>query len=325
MTYALVAEHIVKEYGSLKALDDVSLHVKKGTFFGLLGPNGAGKTTLMSIFSTLKKPTDGTVNVFGVDAIQYPLQVRQVQGVVFQDPSHDDELTAYEILRMHAKLYGVSKERAEKKIREVLELVGLYDRKDDFARTFSGGMRRRMEIARALVHDPDVLYLDEPTTGLDPQTRNHLWEYLAKLKGKTTILLTTHYMEEAEKLCDEIAIIDHGKIIAEGTASELKKLVGGEILRVSSKKDIGQELREYTWKKVGGVDGFFEVRADNASEELPKLLRHLHRAGINIDTVDIHKVTLEDVFLHLTGRTMREENATETEGKLFHTMGRQSS
>jgi ABC-2 type transport system ATP-binding protein len=217
--------NVIKKFGDFVAVDDISFSVKKGEFFGFLGPNGAGKTTTIKIFTTLLLPTSGRVLVNGFDPVKNPDEVRCSFGITFQDQSLDDELTALENMEFHGVLYGVAKNIRKKRIEELLKIVELWDRKDDFVKEFSGGMKRRLEIARGLLHHPAIIFLDEPTLGLDPQTRNHIWDYIHNL-NKTegiTVFFTTHYMQEAERVADRIAVIDHGKIIAEGSSEELKK------------------------------------------------------------------------------------------------------
>ncbi len=227
--YAIEAEKLSKTFGTgekaVKAVDGASFKVKKGEVFAFLGPNGAGKSTTIKMLTTLLQPTAGNVRISGLDALMQSDEVRRRIGIVFQDPSVDDELTAYENMEFHGRLYGVPADEIHSRIQELLEFVGLWDRRDDLLKTFSGGMRRRLEIARGLLHHPHILFLDEPTLGLDPQTRNHIWQYIRTMRKEegTTIFLTTHYMEEAERMADRIAIIDYGKIVAEGTLAELKK------------------------------------------------------------------------------------------------------
>lgn len=217
-------KNLTKKYKELKAVDDISFDIEEGKIIAFLGPNGAGKTTTIKMLTTLSKPTSGEIKVNGLD-ISNVSEIRKSFGIVFQDPSLDNELTAYENLDFHGVLYGVEKEIRKEKIESMLKFVGLWDRKDSFVKTFSGGMKRRLEIARGLIHLPKILFLDEPTLGLDPQTRNHLWDYVKKLNKEKgmTVFLTTHYMDEAEKVADEIIIIDNGKIIAKGTSKELQK------------------------------------------------------------------------------------------------------
>lgn len=225
MSSIIEAKNLVKKFGELTAVSDVSFSVKEGEIFAFLGPNGAGKSTTIKMLTTLLKPTSGSIMLNGHDPLHDPDAARKSFGIVFQDPSLDDELTALENLEFHGVLYGVPKTIRRQRMEQMLKFVDLWDRRDDFIKHYSGGMRRRLEIARGLLHHPRILFLDEPTLGLDPQTRNHLWEYVAKLskEEKMTIFFTTHYMEEAEKIAHRIAIIDHGKMIASGSAASLKE------------------------------------------------------------------------------------------------------
>lgn len=218
-------KNLTKKFGDFTAVKNVSLKVEKGHIFAFLGPNGAGKSTTIKMLTTLLTPTSGELFIDGDDVKENPRSVRHSFGIVFQDPSLDDELTAYENMEIHGVLYNVKKELRRERIKQLLEFVELWDRKKSLVKEFSGGMKRRLEIARGLLHHPKVLFLDEPTLGLDPQTRNHMWEYLRKLNETegVTVFFTTHYMEEAERIADNISIIDHGSIIASGTVAELKK------------------------------------------------------------------------------------------------------
>jgi len=256
MNNIIEVKNLTKKFNGLTAVDDVSFEVKKGEIFGFLGPNGAGKSTTINMLSTILSPTEGEAFINKFNVLSQKDEVRKSIGLVFQDPSLDDRLTAEENLRFHAKLYGVPSNEFQKRKQEVLELVDLWDRRDDIVKNFSGGMKRRLEIARGLLHYPAVLFLDEPTIGLDPQTRAHLWDYILRLKREKemTIFMTTHYMNEAE-YCDRIAIIDHGKIVASGTPRELKKQVGGDIIRMSSaqKQKLKRELEERYKKEIKGA------------------------------------------------------------------------
>src|SRR5487761_2654538 len=225
-------QHLTKRYERLVAVDDLNLDVEEGEIFGLLGPNGAGKTTTLLTLTTLIRPTSGTATINGFDIVREPGRVRQSIGIVFQDPSSDDILTGYENLKVHGMLYGMPVALRERRIGEVLELVELTDRKDDLVKKYSGGMRRRLELARGLMHDPKVLFLDEPTLGLDPQSRDKLWQYIENLsrQKKITVILTTHYMEEVDRLCDRLAIMDSGRIGALDTPANLKRVIGGDIV-----------------------------------------------------------------------------------------------
>ena len=239
-------KNLTKKFGELTAVDSINFNVKKGEIFAFLGPNGAGKTTTIKMLTTLADPTFGQILINGFDPTKDSDKVRSSFGIVFQDPSLDDDLTAYENLDMHGMLYGVSAKDRKKRIEQLLNFVELWDRRKDLVKHFSGGMKRRLEIARGFLHHPKVLFLDEPTIGLDPQTRNHIWNYLAKMNKEegTTIFLTTHYLEEAEKVSDRIAIIDHGKIIAQGTSSELEKQTKTDTLEEAFLALTGSEIRE---------------------------------------------------------------------------------
>lgn len=225
-------KNLTKKWGDLVAVDDISFEVQEGEIFAFLGPNGAGKTTTIKMLTTLLDPTSGAISLNGFDVIKDPRNTRKSFGIVFQDPSLDTELTAYENMEFHAVLYDVPRSVYEARIKELLDLVELTDRKDDLVKNFSGGMKRRLEIARGLLHHPRVLFLDEPTLGLDPQTRNHIWGYIKNLNEKEgiTVFFTTHYMEEADRAAHRVAIIDHGKIVKEGTPESFKKETGTETL-----------------------------------------------------------------------------------------------
>jgi ABC-2 type transport system ATP-binding protein len=239
-------KNLTKKFGDFTAVDDISFDVKEGEIFAFLGPNGAGKTTTIKILTTLLRPTSGHVIIAGHDIIHNQHLVRKSFGIVFQDPSLDDELTAYENMELHAVLYSVDKKVLKSRILELLEFVELKERKDDIVKSFSGGMKRRLEIARGLLHHPKILFLDEPTVGLDPQTRNHMWAYIQNLskKEKITIFFTTHYMEEAEKIAQKIAVIDHGKIVAQGTSHELETQTGTASLEEAFLKLTGRGIRD---------------------------------------------------------------------------------
>jgi ABC-2 type transport system ATP-binding protein len=232
--------------GNIKAVDNISFQVKKGEMFAFLGPNGAGKTTTIKMLTTLLNPTSGKINLNGFDPTKHQDNARKSFGIVFQDPSLDNELTALENLQFHATLYGVPKKQAKEQIEYLMKFVGLWDRRNSFIKTFSGGMKRRLEIARGLIHHPAVLFLDEPTLGLDPQTRNHIWDYLKKLnkKEKMTVFFTTHYMQEAEQYASRVAIIDHGKIGSIGSIKEIKKKTKSKTLEQAFIKATGKSIRE---------------------------------------------------------------------------------
>jgi ABC-2 type transport system ATP-binding protein len=298
---------LTKKYKDLVAVNNLDLKIKQGEIFGLLGPNGAGKTTTLLMLTTLKQPTSGTAKVNRSDIIRRPDKVRKSIGIVFQDPSSDDILTGYENLKLHGMLYDMPDDLREKRIKEVLKLVDLTDRKNDLVKKYSGGMRRRLEIARGLMHHPKILFLDEPTLGLDPQTRGHIWKYIEKLAKdeKITIVITTHYMDEADKLCDRLAIIDHGKIIVLGTPQKLKKNLGGDIIKLKAKKLNIEKLKKLRYvKKVDTTDGEAVLTVRNADKHLQEILKTAGKVG----SVEIRSPTLDDVFLHYTGRAIREES-----------------
>lgn len=238
-------KNLSKSFGDFHAVSDISFSVNKGELFAFLGPNGAGKSTTIKMLTTLLHPTSGTIKIDGHDPVHEPDAVRHAFGIVFQDPSLDDDLTAEENMEFHGVLYGVPKDTRRARIKELLEFVELYDRRTSLVRDFSGGMKRRLEIARGLLHHPKIMFLDEPTLGLDPQTRNHMWEYLKKLNAQEgiTVFFTTHYMEEADRNAARIAIIDHGKIIATGTGADLKQQTGKATLEDAFLELTGHDIR----------------------------------------------------------------------------------
>ncbi len=301
-------ENLTKRFDELVAVDGISFSINEGEIFGLLGPNGAGKTTTLHMLATLQKPTGGKATVNGHDIVKQSSSVRKSIGIVFQEPSSDELLTGHENLKLHALLYGVP--ASEKKIQEVLELVDLADRKNDQVKKYSGGMRRRLEIARGLLHNPKVLFLDEPTLGLDPQTREHIWNYIEKLveEKKITIIITTHYMEEADRLCDRIAIIDHGKIVVLDSPEKLKKVLGGDIIRLKINNPDIEALKKLDYvKDVGSLDGTISLTVLNAGEHLQEILKVVGK----VESVEVRSPTLNDVFLHYTGREFRDEGQAE--------------
>ncbi len=301
-------EAITKKYGKITAVDSLDLHIEEGEIFGLLGPNGAGKTTLISMLCTILKPTSGRAWVNGFDIVKESAKVRKSIGIVFQQPSVDDLLTGRENLAMHNLLFGVPKGIRKQRIEEVLSLVNLEKRADDLVNTYSGGMRRRLELGRGIMHHPKILFLDEPTLGLDPQTRGHIWEYIQNLAEKEcmTVMLTTHYMEEAEQLCDRVAIIDYGKIVALDSPQTLKNLIVGDVVKLKQKNpDIASiKMLDYV-KNVQEKDGLLYISIKDASKHLQDLLAHTGP----IDFVEVRSGTLNDVFLHYTGREIREAEA----------------
>lgn len=302
--------NLVKKYGNLTAVDNLTLDISENEVFGLLGSNGAGKTTTIHMLATLLKPTSGTATVNGYDITNQPAKVRASIGIVFQAPSSDDMLTGYENLHLHAMLYSVPRRTRKQRIEEVLELVGLNERKHDQVKTYSGGMRRRLEIARGLLHKPKVMFLDEPTLGLDPASRESMWKYVRRLveEEKVTIILTTHYMEEADMLCDRIAIIDKGRIVALDTPAKLKAGLGGDIIRIKTKKFMQQDIdkiRQFSFvHKLEQSDGFLVLSVDNAKRDLPVLLKN-----VEAESAEFTSPTLNDVFIQLTGRNTDKEQA----------------
>lgn len=301
-------ENLTKEFKGIRAVDGINFAVERGEIFGFLGPNGAGKTTTINMLCTLIKPTSGKAMINGYDVVEQQNEVRQSIGLVFQDPSLDERLTGIQNLRFHAMIYGIPGNLRENRIEQVLKMVELWDRRDYQVRTYSGGMKRRLEIARGLLHYPKVLFLDEPTLGLDPQTRSHIWQYILELRSieGTTIFLTTHYMDEAEK-ADRIAIIDHGKLIALDTPTRLKAMVSRDIILVKTDND-SQALAEIKSKYDVNAhmdnDGIvFEI--DNGEKFLPEFIREF---ATRILSVSLRHPSLEDVFLRLTGREIREED-----------------
>ncbi len=298
---------IKKKYKDFYAVSGVSFSVKKGEIFGFLGPNGAGKSTTINMLSTIIKPSEGDANINGFNIVKNKDDVRASIGIIFQENTLDEKLTAYENLMLHCKFYGVEKSVREERITEVLEMVDLSDKRKNIVQTFSGGMKRRLEIARGLLHYPKVLFLDEPTVGLDPQTRAHIWEYILKLKEKAgiTIFLTTHYMDEAE-ICDRIAIIDHGSLIALDTPDKLKNQVGGDIIQVSTEDnkasiDLIKEKYDLEAKEDNKILTF---QVDKGNKFLIDFVKDFE---IPIKSVNLRRPTLNDVFLHLTGREIRDE------------------
>lgn len=320
--YIIKVENLVKKFGELVAVDNISFTVAPGEIFGFLGPNGAGKTTTINILCTLAKPTSGRATINDFDVVHQQKQVRQSIGLVFQDPSLDEQLSGLQNLRFHAMVYNIPASVREQRIKEVLNMTELWDRRKSEVRTYSGGMKRRLELARGLLHYPKVLFLDEPTLGLDPQTRNRLWEYILKLKKQegTTVFLTTHYMDEATN-ADRIAIIDHGKIVALDTPENLKQLVGKDIISVKTDDDPSatEEIR-HRYQIEARHDGngiTFEVT--NGETFIPNFIKEF---GTKILSISLRRPTLDDVFLKLTGRELREEEVRDTFKAIVRQYGR---
>jgi ABC-2 type transport system ATP-binding protein len=319
MANVIETNDLTKSFNSLTAVDKLNIAVESGEIFGLLGPNGAGKTTTISMLCTILKPTSGTAKVNGFDIVKQAMQVRKSIGIVFQDPSIDDRLTGRENLFMHANLYGVPAGEQRNRIDSVLKLVELEDRADDLMRTYSGGMRRRLELARGLIHYPKVLFLDEPTIGLDPQTRDHVWKYIRELKEAhdITVVLTTHYMDEADRLSDRIAIMDYGKIIALDTTSKLKETLEGDVVIIKANNpdavlSLVNEKMGLTQAHV--VNGNVEVTVKNGKNMLPRIVETATQNNIFVESISLREPNLEDVFLHYTGRTIRADSSRERHG-----------
>jgi ABC-2 type transport system ATP-binding protein len=311
---------LTRTFGELKAVDDVSLAIEAGELFGLLGPNGAGKTTIINMLITLLKPTSGTATVAGFDITREQDAIRRHIGIIFQDPSLDSGLTGRENIDFHAMMYGMPKERRKERIAEVLGVVDLTEKADILVDQYSGGMKRRLEIARGLVHEPRILFLDEPTLGLDAQTRRNIWGYIRNLNKKfgITVILTTHYMEEADFLCDRIAIIDHGRIIALDTPQNLKHDLGGDILTLETHEDLVEHLSGI----LEQIPGIINVNADgvqvsvvvpDAERRLPEILAHIQSRGIVLHFAGIEKPSLEEVFIRFTGSEVREQNDSRSD------------
>lgn len=303
-------ENLVKRFGGVTAVSGISFGVEENTIFGFLGPNGAGKTTTINILCTLLAPTSGRAYLNGRDCYTESSEVRKSIGIVFQDSSLDKDLTARENLLFHAYLYNVGKLKRKAVVEEALHFAGLQERGNDLVKTFSGGMKRRLEVARGLIHRPKVLFLDEPTIGLDPQSRANLWEFIAELPKKTdvTIFMTTHYMEEAE-VCHEIAIIDKGSIIARGTPQDLKKTIGGDViyLKTDNNRKAVEEIAKIFGVQAEERDGEIFIPSLKGDAFIPALIREL---GERVMSVRMQRPTLNDVFLKLTGKEIRPENVS---------------
>src|SRR3954453_17065561 len=303
-------EELRKSFGDFEAVRGVSFEVEPGEVFGFLGPNGAGKTTTINMLCTLAKPTSGRAFVAGHDVVRERDDVRRNIGLVFQDPTLDGYLTAAQNLRLHAELYGVDSSLVPSRMEQMLQMVGLWERRDVAVMTFSGGMRRRLEIARGLMHSPRVLFLDGPTMGLDPQTRSSIWSYIRELKAREdiTIFLTTHYMDEAE-YCDRIAIMDRGKIIVLDTPEALKASVGRDRVMISTEDDEAAiaALRERFALDATIAEGLGTIAVENGGAFVPRLFAEL---GVPIQSVSVSRPSLDDVFMSYTGTTIRDAEAT---------------
>ncbi|MBI5568529.1 MAG: ATP-binding cassette domain-containing protein [Desulfomonile tiedjei] len=313
MSATIGVKALTKRFGAISALDNLDLEIEREELFGLLGPNGAGKTTLISILSTIVPPTSGSAEVCGYDVRRQSHEVRKRIGIVFQDPSLDDELTGDENLDFHGRLYGLDAATRRSRMEEVLNLVDLQERRRDLVRTYSGGMRRRLEIARGLMHRPEALFLDEPTLGLDPQTRRKIWQYIRSLKESfgMTVILTTHYMDEADQLCSRIAIIDRGRIVALDTPEALKASLGGDLLELETGGHSPEFLNHLADMEeiahLAETDGTVILTVGNGESFIPRCFEVAQRFSVQISSVSLRKPNLEDVFIQLTGREIREE------------------
>jgi ABC-2 type transport system ATP-binding protein len=319
---AIVVRGLAKSYAEVQAVRGVDFEVATGEVFGFLGPNGAGKTTTINMLCTLAKPTAGSALVAGHDVVTERDDVRRNIGLVFQDPTLDGYLTAEQNLRLHAELYGVQSNLVPARMKQVLEMVGLWERRGSPVRNFSGGMRRRLEIARGFLHSPRVLFLDEPTVGLDPQTRRSIWTYIRELKEAEdiTIFLTTHYMDEAE-WCDRIAIMDHGQIVALDSPEVLKERVGADTVRIHTADDEAAiaALDEHFGLEAKISEGAVTFRVPTGEEFVPRLFAEL---GVTISAVSVSRPTLDDVFMSYTGTSIRdaEEDSAKTSNRAMMQM-----
>ena len=316
---AIEVRALTKDFGDIKAVRGVDFEVATGEVFGFLGPNGAGKTTTINMLCTLMKPTDGSARVAGHDVVRERDDVRRNIGLVFQDPTLDGYLTGEQNLRLHAELYGLQKDLVAPRMRQVLEMVGLWDRKDSAVATFSGGMRRRLEIARGMMHSPRVLFLDEPTIGLDPQTRRSIWSYIRELKEREeiTIFMTTHYMDEAE-WCDRIAIMDHGQIVALDKPETLKAGIGKDrvVIQTEDNEAALAALQERFGIEGHVSEGAVTFAVPGGEQFVPRLFAEL---GVPIQGVSVTRPTLDDVFMSFTGTTIRdaEEDAGRNRSRMM--------
>ena len=308
MQYAFDVQKVKKSYGDTKALDGITLKAEQGTIFGLLGPNGAGKTTLVRMLCTLLKPDSGTLKVLGTDVVSSPNEVRKQIGLAGQYAAVDEFLTGFENIVMAGRLYGLSAKESKKRAHEILERFNLVDVTNKPVRTYSGGMRRRLDLGASLVGTPKVLFLDEPTTGLDPRTRQDLWDIIRELVSKgTSIVLTTQYLEEADELADKIAVIDHGKVIAEGTSSQLKSMLGGDLVEVVMPSSQEAEkilpiVEKFSSKKINVDDAHIKIPVAKGSAGLLEIVRALDQAKKQPKEIALHRPSLDDVFLSLTGK-----------------------
>jgi ABC-2 type transport system ATP-binding protein len=311
MDYMIETSDVTKRYGDFVAVDSVNLKVPRDSVFGVLGPNGAGKTTLISMLCTILRPTSGRAVVNGYDVVKNSKDVRASIGIVFQSRALDDMLTGREHLQMHASLYGVPSELRKQRIEEVLDLIALGDKADEFTKTYSGGMKRRLEIGRGLIHHPKVLILDEPTLGLDPQTRENIWGYISKLNKAEdiTVLMTTHYMDEADKLCDQIAIMTHGQIIKEDSPLNLKRELKADTItiQVDEPDKFIKEAENLDFvKKIFVEDTEIKLMVERGENLITTLVNFANKNNITVNSIELTHPNLEDVFLNYTGTTITD-------------------
>ena len=321
------AKSLTKVFGGdIKALDDISFEVREGEIFGFLGPNGAGKTTTIKILNTLIKPTAGTALVTGFDVMRNPAQVRRNIGYVAQDVGVDEHATGRENLTLYGHFYRLDSNKIKRRVKEIFELVDLTGYEDKLVSTYSGGMRKRLDIAMGLIHEPKLIFLDEPTVGLDPQTRARIWDYVRNLAKSlnVTVFLTTHYMEEADQLADRVAIIDMGKIVASGTPDELKRSIGGDVVVLSPCVVKAEECDEFLQRTravlsdkpfvlgIQNTDSNLAVYVQNGEAAAPIIMRLLANDSIDIQTLSVSRPSLDDVFLKYTGRSIRAQEGTPT-------------
>jgi len=317
MNNIIETEGLTKEFDGLVAVNHINLNVEEGEIFGFLGPNGAGKTTAIKILCTILNPTSGSAKVCGYDVVQQREKVRECIGIVFQDSAIDRFLTGKENLDFHARMYHMNAETKEERIAEVLDLLELKGKENIKVNDYSGGIQRRFEVARGFMNHPKALFLDEPTLGLDIQTRRSLWDYIRMLNEKEgiTIILTTHYIEEADYLCRRVAIIDQGKIVALDTPEKLKEVVGLNLISVQIARgeddSLANLLQEIKWiKNIELCNGSLELSIDGAEERIPELIDFADNHEFVISSIELHKPSLEDAYLHYTGKTIREEEGS---------------
>lgn len=327
MEYIIETDNITKKFDDFTAVNGVNLKVKRDSIHGVLGPNGAGKTTLISMLCTILRPTSGTALVNGYDILKNANEVRKSIGIVFQARALDDILTGREHLDMHAALYGVPKDVRKDRIDEILELTQLQEKADEIIKTYSGGMKRRLEIGRGLIHYPKVLFLDEPTLGLDPQTRESIWEYLQKLNKKedVTVLLTTHYLDEADELCDKISIIDNGEIIRSDTPRNLKKELKADIItiKVDDEEKFASLVSELDFvRDLHRINGEIKLMVESGENLVPTIVNFANENNIFVNSIELEHPKLEDVFIQYTGKPITQGSGNKSKKGRFNMLKR---